>query len=496
MLRRWTSGKKSDDKPKGPSTSFNVVKINSQGKRQTRKLILSGDGIRNMNGSNVQWHFTPPEVHRIYRDMVDSARFNIEVIHKYQFETDDDEQSGRIIDAFRLMNLVGPDGFREDEVHRTSSASISERERNQFARGDGEDQYRSRLKPTDFEQIKMIGAGSFGKVFLVRKMDSGSVYAMKVLSKTGLVKKDQVANAISERKALTSLRHPFIVQLYYSFQDEDNLYLVMEFARGGELFYHLQKAGKFDENIVRFYAAEIIVVLTYLHSRETIYRDLKLENIMLDEHGHIRVTDLGLAKEGHPVEDDGVMSTTFAGTPEYLAPEVLTGVGYGKAADWWSLGVATYEMLTGELPFLAETRAELYERVLDGDLTFPKHVSDEARDFVSSLLTRNPKDRLADHKVVMHHPFFRDVNWLNLASGCEEPPIKPVIKDEFDTSNFDGGEEGIHDLDIAARDIEADDDVSPMYAMDNVTGPFENFTWQHDSPIALASNTGADSLTK
>jgi serine/threonine protein kinase len=192
------------------------------------------------------------------------------------------------------------------------------------------------LTPDDFELLKVLGKGSFGKVLQVRKKDTGRIYAMKVLSKKDIAQRHEIGHTMSERNVLMRLHNPFLVGLKFSFQTPDKLYLVLDYMNGGELFYHLQKETAFTEERAKFYISEIVVALEYLHKYNIIYRDLKPENVLLDTTGHVALTDFGLCKENMTTD---AQTTTFCGTAEYLAPEVLMGGGYGKAVDWWSLGI-------------------------------------------------------------------------------------------------------------------------------------------------------------
>eukprot|EP01102_Stenamoeba_stenopodia_P008101 TRINITY_DN2301_c0_g1_i3.p1 TRINITY_DN2301_c0_g1~~TRINITY_DN2301_c0_g1_i3.p1 ORF type:complete len:296 (-),score=67.21 TRINITY_DN2301_c0_g1_i3:548-1435(-) len=201
---------------------------------------------------------------------------------------------------------------------------------------------KEKITKDDFELLTVIGKGSFGKVLQVRKKDTGKIYAMKVLRKEAIVQRKQVAHTKAEKSILAKIQHPFIVGLHYAFQTEEKLYMVLDFVNGGELFFHLKREGKFSEQRVRIYAAEIACALSHLHSFGIVYRDLKPENILLDSEGHICITDFGLSKE---IQSED--THTFCGTPEYLAPEILKGQGHGTPVDWWSLGTLIYEMLTG-----------------------------------------------------------------------------------------------------------------------------------------------------
>ena len=182
----------------------------------------------------------------------------------------------------------------------------------------------------DFDLIKVLGKGSYGKVMLVRHKTDGGVFAMKMLRKENIVKRNQVQHTKTERRVLESVSHPFLVSLQYAFQTPKKLYMVMEFCPGGELFFHLSRAGRFSEARAQFYSAETSLAIAYLHSKNTIYRDLKPENLLLDADGHCKVTDFGLSKEGI---EDNVSAKTMCGTPEYLAPEILNKQGHGKAVD-------------------------------------------------------------------------------------------------------------------------------------------------------------------
>lgn len=249
------------------------------------------------------------------------------------------------------------------------------------------------LKPSDFDFLKLIGRGTFGRVFQVRKKDTRRIYAMKVLSKKEIVAKKEVAHTIGERKILQrSLECPFLVGLKFSFQTEKELYFVTDYKCGGELFWHLQKEGRFSEDRARFYIAELILALEHLHKYNIVYRyvllpthhilqllwgsilissDLKPENILLDATGHVALCDFGLSK---PDLTNDQLTNTFCGTTEYLAPEVLLDEkGYGKHVDFWSLGVLLFEMCCGWSPFYAEQTQEMYRLICYGKIRFPKH---------------------------------------------------------------------------------------------------------------------------
>jgi len=249
------------------------------------------------------------------------------------------------------------------------------------------------------------------------------------LKKEQLVKRKQVAHTQTERKVLENINHPFIVSLRFAFQSDTKLYMILDYFTGGELFFHLKNSGRFDEDRARYYAAEIALALNCLHSHDIVYRDLKPENVLLDDEGHIKLTDFGLSKDSVA---KNALTHTFCGTPEYLAPEVIHGAGYGQAVDWWSLGTLLYEMLTGLPPFFNQNLHVMYEKIIRAKLTFPSYVTDSARQILSSLLERNPKKRLGSGGVdeIKNHPFFKGIDWKNLLDKKIKTPFKPLGQSE------------------------------------------------------------------
>merc|ERR1719362_2676501 len=243
----------------------------------------------------------------------------------------------------------------------------------------------------DFVLMKVVGKGSYGKVMLVRHRVSEDVFAMKMLRKEHVVKRNQVEHTKTERSVLEAVSNPFIVTLHYAFQTPKKLYFVLEFCPGGELFFHLSRAKRFSEGRCRFYAAEILLAIEYLHKLNIVYRDLKPENILLDSQGHVKITDFGLSKEGI---QDNFSAKTMCGTPEYLAPEILDKKGHGKAVDWYSLGALLFEMLTGLPPFYTKDRTKLFQRIRKEELKYPHYVSEMASGLCKALLEKDPSRRL------------------------------------------------------------------------------------------------------
>jgi protein kinase A len=258
---------------------------------------------------------------------------------------------------------------------------------------------------------------------------------MKVLKKHRLIELRQVEHSINERNILARLDHPFIVRLLCTFQDANNLYMIMEYVVGGELFSVLRRAQRFPNDIAKFYAAEVILALEYLHSFNIIYRDLKPENLLVDKDGHIKMTDFGFAKF--------VPSTTktLCGTPEYLAPEIIRSQDYGRAVDWYSLGVLIYEMLAGFPPFYHENNALLYEAVLEGHIRYPSHFDPKAMDLIQKLCTSDVAQRYGAMKNgaedIKSHPWFVGVDWQKLYNRRIRPPYIPNVSGHGDTRYFE-----------------------------------------------------------
>ncbi|XP_011403713.2 PREDICTED: serine/threonine-protein kinase Sgk1-like [Amphimedon queenslandica] len=292
---------------------------------------------------------------------------------------------------------------------------------------------------TDFKLLKVIGKGSFGKVYLGRHIDTNKHYAIKVLQKKAIVKRNEVKHIMAERNVLLrNVTHPFLVGLHYSFQTGTKLYFVLDYVNGGELFFHLQRERVFEEPRARFYAAEITSALGYLHEQDIVYRDLKPENILLDKQGHIILTDFGLCKED---VKQGETTSTFCGTPEYLAPEVLRKQDYGRPVDWWCLGVVTYEMMYGLPPFYSRDVAEMYDGILHKPLRLRPNITPAGRSLLEGLLQKDKNHRLGsgvrDYKDIMDHLFFRSINWDDLFLKKLEPPFNPNVSGDLDLRHFD-----------------------------------------------------------
>lgn len=310
------------------------------------------------------------------------------------------------------------------------------------------DPFDTKLTIENFNLIKVLGKGAFGKVMLVSKKDdpSETLYAMKSLKKADLVKRNQVAHIETERHILGNIDCPFLVHLRFAFQTPEKLYMVLDYMSGGEIFFWLKREKKFSENRARLYAAEITVALEYLHDADIIYRDLKPENILLDAQGHIRLTDFGLAKGGITGAGAEGGTKTFCGTPEYLAPEILENKGHGKAVDWWALGTFLFEMITGLPPFYDSNVQRMYHKILHDPIKFPKsenrQVSEPAKEILRRLLERKVSDRLGSGpsgaNELKFTSFFTVFDFNRVVLKHYEPDFKPPASvDKEDVRNFD-----------------------------------------------------------
>jgi serine/threonine protein kinase len=257
------------------------------------------------------------------------------------------------------------------------------------------------------------------------------------LKKEFILDNDEVDGVLTEKRVFLAVdRHPFLVNLYACLQSEHYVYFVMEFVAGGDLMFHIQQR-MFTEEQARFYAAEILLALEYLHSKHIVYRDLKLDNILLNTDGHLKLADYGLCKENIHVKK----ATTFCGTPEFIAPEILREEAYGFSVDWWSFGVLLYEMLIGEAPFKGTDEEDIFESILHDEVKYPPTLSFEAVTLLRDLLQRNIADRLGcgpnDALDVKNHPFFHDIQFHELLAKPERGPFLPSLKSPMDLSHFD-----------------------------------------------------------
>lgn len=288
------------------------------------------------------------------------------------------------------------------------------------------------LSMDDFNILSVLGRGHYGKVMLVQKKDTGELFALKTIQKSKLAANGKSQSVLIEKNIMMKAAHPFIVNLCFSFQTASKFYMGLEYASGGELFYHLDQIGVVPIDDTRLYIAEIGLALSHLHSIGIIYRDLKPENILFDENGHIKITDFGLSKDIGDMET----TTTFCGTSEYLAPELILQKPYSYPVDIWALGILTYEMLIGTTPFYDDNRTKMYANIISAEPYFPKSMDRRIIDFIQKLLTKNPKKRPTFDEL-KSHPFFEGFDWIKVINKEYRPNFVPQTKDSHGTSNFD-----------------------------------------------------------
>lgn len=298
-----------------------------------------------------------------------------------------------------------------------------------------------KMAADDFEPLKCLGKGTFGTVILVKQRTTGTLFAQKQFKKASLtIHKQMIEQTKTERSILESVnRHPFVVKLFYAFQDHEKLYLILEYGQGGELFRHLQDKRMFSEEMASFYMAEMVLALEHLHRNlGVVYRDLKPENCLLDAEGHLLLTDFGLSKVA---VDENDKCNSMLGTVDYMAPEIILGQKYGKAVDWWSFGALGYDLLTGAPPFQGSNHKIIQDRITKQKLAMPYFLGPDAKDLLTRLLRKEPNKRLGAHMpkdmiAIKKHRFFRRIDWVKLAKREVEAPIQPFITDPELAENF------------------------------------------------------------
>lgn len=385
----------------------------------------------------------------------------------------------------RTLSRIETNSANEESPHNAKLKAAAEKMEAMRQREMAKSLDQKPLGIEDFDLLKVVGRGAFGKVLLVRKKEgknTGQIYAMKILVKAHIVKNDQIENTKAEQHILKVIDHPYIVRLRYAFQNRDKLYLIIDYYPGGSMFYHLKKSKRFSEERTRLYIAQLLTALMHLHEKQIAYRDLKLENILMDSLGNVALTDFGLSKEGQLL--NGAIRTsqantgmkTICGTAEYMAPELLRHQPYGKVVDWWSFGILLYEMLTGRTPFVDRNRRQMFKNIMQSEVIYPSYISPIARSLISKLLERDPSKRLGSGpeggQNIMKHAFFDSIDWDKLFRKEYKPTFVPNVSGVDDITNVPEMFQN-----MAAVDSPVNSKSSEHH--------FEDFTYQEDSQLQM-----------
>lgn len=296
---------------------------------------------------------------------------------------------------------------------------------------------KSTAKLSDFEIIKTLGQGTFGKVLLVRHLkNEKSYYAMKVMPRRGIIRDNHLEQVIMEKRIIQAVKFPFLINYMYHFKNNANIFLVLEYAPGGDMHIHIRKFRKFDDKLAAFYAAQVVLAFEYLHYVGIIYRDLKPENLVIDRQGYLKVTDFGYAKK-----IDRKKTKTMCGTPEYYAPELVNRISYSYAVDWYTLGILIYEMSEGLPPYKSSNLLRLFQMILDGKMKIPPHFTAHTTSIIKGLTKQSTSLRLRTPKAIKEHQFFAAVDWQHIYNKTAHPPYVPEVRAENDTRNFEELEE-------------------------------------------------------
>jgi serine/threonine kinase 38 len=390
------------------------------------------------------------------RDKAQAAKDYIEKKYSKLKKTESERREewtelGKIMNEMNLSSIE-QEQIKQEILHRESEYNRRKRQK---------------ITVFDFESIKIIGKGAFGEVRVVRNKHNREILAMKKLNKTEMIYKNQIQHVKAEREVLTTTNNPWIVELKCSFQDERCLYLIMEYLAGGDLMTLLIRKNVLSESEARFYVAECVLAVESIHKMNFIHRDLKPDNILIDDKGHIKLSDFGLSKNAEINTSNEVLSKleedakhkkrledrneyrknrklaySTVGTPDYIAPEVFTRTGYSEIVDWWSIGVILYEMLIGYPPFYAEKPSDICHKILSWQkyFTIPREakLSPAATDLIRRLICE-PNSRLCTAEDIKSHPFFNGTDWERIRHT--QAPFVPQLSSDIDTTNFDDFEE-------------------------------------------------------
>lgn len=289
---------------------------------------------------------------------------------------------------------------------------------------------------SDFDQVKLLGNGTYGEVILIKHKEDNKYFAMKAMVKERIVKSKQLDHAQTEKSVLQSINFPLTVYLKYFFKDNTFIYFVMPFIPGGELFAYLRKVDKFDEVQAKFYASQVILALEYLHFLDLVYRDLKPENILIDQTGNLKLTDFGFCKYMNKHR-----TYTLCGTPEYMAPEVILSKGYAKSVDWWGVGVLVFEMVAGFPPFLSVDSIKLFNKIIAVNYKMPSSFSGDLKDLIKNMLQADLSKRYGNMKNgvkdIKNHKWFREINWMAILNRKVSAKYQPQCSKPGDTGYFE-----------------------------------------------------------
>ena len=446
-----------------------VTKYNEANFRQERTLVLTENAIYNIKKSQVKRRIPLEKLESITISTT-SSEFVLHIKEEYDYRYLSFERRSEIIEtilyvlctvrslctAFKMFEvdsinlnqvMTTQANFKERKFVRPSDSKAKIMNLDSFKAQEQQETQRvtdMRKRTTmlfanakspakeicldDFELLKVLGKGAFGKVVLAQKKDSRKYFAIKILIKKKIIEMDQMEHTKAEKMILQHINHPFLVGLEFAFQTDEKLYFVLQFMQGGELFQHLRKQKRFSEPQAKFYAACITLGIGHLHNKNYIYRDLKLENLLLDENGYVVLTDFGLAKF---ITADS-RAHTFCGTPEYLAPEVILGKGHNRPADWWALGILIFEMIYGIPPFYSSNVQNMYKRAVREPVAFKNNVtiSDTCKQLIERLLDKDQRTRFGatnDSLEILSHPWFADIDLTKLMQKQLKAPFQPDL---------------------------------------------------------------------